>query len=541
MERWACVDVPGLPLQVLLRREPGWVRVPAVVIDVDRPQGRVTQVNAAARRRSVRPGMRYAAALAVEPALRAGVVDAVAVEEVVAEVVKQLRSFSPVIEPSAEEPGVLWLDVTGIEGVFDSLQAWADGVVRALAGIRLRASVAVGFDRFGTYALARAGRGAQVVASPEEERVRSGGVSLDLLQVAPRMRAALDQLGVTTVAALRQLPEGGLLDRFGSAGQELQKFVSGTAGGATDSLVGVPEREPVTDAFELDPGAPPLDAPALLQVLAERLPDLCAELVRRGQALRVVRVRLALDDTAGGGREYGVEEFGRSTLANVPAAKRGGPEGEAGADFETVVRPAAPTLDVAQILDLLRLRFEGAELAAAVVGCSLEVEGVRATRAQLELFGTQPRRDLAAANRAFARIRAEFGDSSVRIAALRDAHLPEGSFRWQPLTQLMVPERPAGEAGCEVVPRLQLVRRIFARPGLLPRDRREPDGWFAAGLACGPVQRTFGPYVVSGGWWRVGAQDEHRAYHFAETGRGDLLWIFQDRRRRRWFCQGVVD
>jgi protein ImuB len=52
------------------------------------------------------------------------------------------------------------------------------------------------------------------------------------------------------------------------------------------------------------------------------------------------------------------------------------------------------------------------------------------------------------------------------------------------------------------------------------------------------VIRVLGPYVISGGWW---AGDVHREYHFAETRRGDLLWVFYDRRRRRWFHHGRVE
>jgi len=44
------------------------------------------------------------------------------------------------------------------------------------------------------------------------------------------------------------------------------------------------------------------------------------------------------------------------------------------------------------------------------------------------------------------------------------------------------------------------------------------------------------PYLVSGGWWRA---EVHREYAFAQTLRGDILWVFYDRRRRRWH-QGRV-
>jgi hypothetical protein len=47
-----------------------------------------------------------------------------------------------------------------------------------------------------------------------------------------------------------------------------------------------------------------------------------------------------------------------------------------------------------------------------------------------------------------------------------------------------------------------------------------------------------GPYAVSGGWW---AREQHRDYYFAESVRGELLWVYHDRRRGRWYQQGRVE
>jgi protein ImuB len=58
------------------------------------------------------------------------------------------------------------------------------------------------------------------------------------------------------------------------------------------------------------------------------------------------------------------------------------------------------------------------------------------------------------------------------------------------------------------------------------------------GLEQGPVVRVDGPYVVAGGWWN---RPVHREYHFAETRKGDLLWVYYDRMRRRWFLHGRVE
>src|SRR5207247_1246017 len=130
------------------------------------------------------------------------------------------------------------------------------------------------------------------------------------------------------------------------------------------------------------------------------------------------------------------------------------------------LRPATPTLDAMQILDLVRLRLESLQLAAGVVEIELRAESCAATSEQLHLFIERPTRDLDAANRALARLRAEFGDESV---------------------------------------------------------------------VC---DKLTGPYVFSGGWWN---REIQREYYFAETRRGDLLWLYYDRVRRRWFWQGMIE
>ncbi|GIW73157.1 MAG: hypothetical protein KatS3mg102_2699 [Planctomycetota bacterium] len=71
---------------------------------------------------------------------------------------------------------------------------------------------------------------------------------------------------------------------------------------------------------------------------------------------------------------------------------------------------------------------------AAVTLCAV---GAPLERVQRQLFATGGgRRDLAAADRALARLRARFGEQAVVRAVLRDAHLPEAGFAWEPLVRL---------------------------------------------------------------------------------------------------------
>jgi protein ImuB len=164
------------------------------------------------------------------------------------------------------------------------------------------------------------------------------------------------------------------------------------------------------------------------------------------------------------------------------------------------------------LIELVRLRLEAVRRLPDGVGeVVLVARGVAASSRQVELFAERTRRDRRAGERALARVRAGLGDGAVVSARLREGHLPEASFTWEPCAALT-------EATPREIEPDRLIRRIHVRPlALPPRERHEPDGWMLRGLDQGPVQRVLGPYVVSGGWW---ARPAHREYHFAETRQG---------------------
>ena len=79
------------------------------------------------------------------------------------------------------------------------------------------------------------------------------------------------------------------------------------------------------------------------------------------------------------------------------------------------------------------------QFSAGVTEIALEAEACAATAEQLRLFSEGPARDLDAANRALARLRAEFGDDAVVQAKLKNGHLPEARFTWEPLSRVKLP------------------------------------------------------------------------------------------------------
>ncbi|MBI1851483.1 MAG: DNA polymerase Y family protein [Planctomycetes bacterium] len=483
MDRMACVDVPAFPLQILLRRHPEWRRLPAAVVDRDRPQGILLWVNEKARTLRVLPGQRFATALSLARDLRAAEVPSNEIERAVAATADRLRRFTPGVEPADGEPGVFWLDASGLEPLFRSLRRWASLLRADLADAGFAATLVVGFDRFGTYAVAKSSARSGLVlfddAASEREAARR--IPLDRLALPPSVRDALWKLGVRTVGAFVDLPPRGIESRFGEVAHRLHRLASGAL---ALGLSPAPPAEVFAGRCLLDYGE--ADAMRLLVVVEDLLRPILAALARAGRAVLELRLGLVF------------EREGERTES---------------------LRPAAPTLDAAQLLDLVRIRLESIDLLHPAVEVSLDADAATATREQLDLFRERPRRDVAAANRALARLRADFGADAVSRAALRDGHLPEGRFSWEALDRL-----------AQAVPRdvamPPLIRRIYAEPVPLPTGSRRDVG------------DALGSYVVSGGWWR---RTVDRAYHFAETNSGDVLWLFYDRIRRRWYLQGRLE
>ncbi len=468
MDRTACVDLPALPLQVLLLGRPGWASGPAAVVG----RGRIRWANRAARRAGVRPGTGHAAAVAACPALRAAPVAAAEIATARGRALAVLRGFSPAVEPAGGAAGTFWLDATGLERLYGSVDRWAREVAGAVEALGLRARIAVGFTRFGAWAAARAGlgRGRVVFADPGQEGAAVGRVPLARLGLAPGLTTTLERLGITTVAAFAALPAGGVRERFGPEALRLHRLATGRAWAP---LVPPPDTALPVAAARFDHPEDRTDR--LLFRIKERLDPLLRQMAGRGEA--VAELRLGL----GPGREERI-------------------------------RPAAPACDGRRLLDLVRLRLEAAAPAGPVEELRLTAVPVRRQPVQVELFAARPRRDPDAAARALARVRAELGNGAVVRAVLRDAHLPEARFAWEPLDGPLPGPRP------RAVGMRPVVRRLLDRPVPAPEAARAPT--------------VAGPFEVSGGWWH---REVRREYRFVR-GPAGLWWVF--RAGGRWYRHG---
>ena len=407
---------------------------------------------------------------------------------------ERLRRFTPDVEPSREMPGVFWLNAQGLGRLYASLEVWARAIVADLAAAGFDAIVVVGFTRFGTYAVAKSGRHTRVFSSPRDELAAAGKVPLALVGLEPPAREFLAKLGVRTVGAFLRLPASAIPERLGAAAHRLHRLASGDLWAP---LQPVPVPESFTRHEDLD--FRERDGERLIFLIKRLLDSILADLAARVLALSGLWLGLTLDDRS---------------------------------ERRERVRPAAPTLDAVQLMGLVRLRVFTLQLSSGVVAIHLEAEAERASTEQVRLFQAHAARDPAAASRAFARLRAAFGDDAVVRARLREAHLPRARFAWEPIDQLhdvRGVRLQADQIRLKPDPTVRpCVRRIYDQPQMF--DRR------GAGVDI-PMQ---GPYIVSGRWWSGGGSI-HRDYYFVRTARAEVLWIYYDRPRQAWFLEGRVE
>ena len=493
MKRVSCVSLPMFPLQVVLRNKPHWANAPVTIVDDEGPNGRITHLNALAEKGRLRIGMRQTVARDLLPNLHTAVVSPSELSELSRELLQALQTFSPRVE-ALEQEGAFSIDPEGLRRLYGGYRNWGTCIHRYLRARHWKSAVVVGFHRHRALAVAIASTGVTVVENADDERAQSDRTPLGMLGLKGEVCESLAALGVETLGDFLGIPGGELHSRFGSEASALHDRFQ------DDLQLPIQPHtfdEPSSISFQVDP--PDNDQTRLLFAIKGALHSLLHQVRARGDAVESLDLTLHLE---------------RAPL------------------HEEHIEPASSTLDLMLLVELVRLRLGEIELEGAVEEVELLAHTTRIHAEQVALPGHQPRRDMKAAHRALARIRAAYGEHSVTRAALRDAHLPEASFRWEPIQHARMhdSDRPQHVSS--------MVRRVYARPKPLPPKRpSEPE--------AGPsltqdqaIEHMYGPYRVSGGWWKRLVE---RDYYYAETDQGDLLWLFFDRPRQRWFLHGVLD
>jgi protein ImuB len=352
--------------------------------------------------------------------------DEVAIADEVRRVTAALLFASPQVTPVAGAPGTWWVGAGGFEALggeaglahtlLDIARLWHPGARVAIADSCVAARAA-------TWDIRREVRGK--VEPPRATVVMHHGqtadhptaativpyrgcavylarVPLGLIPMDDDIRETLIALGIRTAGPLAALTAEDVERRWGAPGLVAWRLASGDD--ARRPVLARLEAARAVSA-ELSPSVT-VTEPILFLVRAA-LDRLVRELIADGRAAAVVAITLTLDDARGA----------------IPGAGRAH-------TITREVRLSRPLARVAPLLERCRALLEQWELTAPVC-----VVGV-AVPASAPLTGEQGElldpawRDPAAADAAFARLRAELGPDAIVRPVVRDEHRPEHAGGW---------------------------------------------------------------------------------------------------------------
>ncbi len=307
----------------------------------------------------------------------------------------------------------------------------------------------------------------------------------------------LHRWGLKTCEDLAALPEQGVVERLGNAGQYLRQL----ACGAIQRPLRLAQIETnYEEHLEFEHRLELLEP--LLFLLGRALQDVCGRLRTQSRAARLLSVELKLED-----RE----------------------------PYQCALEFPVPLADSRAMLKLLQLHLERHPPKGAITAFTLRVDPAEPRRTQNGLF-LPPAPAPDKLQLTLARIAGMVGKENVGTPELLDTYRPD-AFRLQPLPALTTDAGPDEKTKPAT---LQLVMRLF-RPALPARVRLieySPKSVLASGVK-GNVLRSAGPWKTSGEWWA--ATFWCREEWDVALDDGALYRIYQDVQSGSWFVHGVYD
>ncbi|MBT3181098.1 MAG: DNA polymerase Y family protein [Deltaproteobacteria bacterium] len=483
MVRMACVNIPSFSLQLLLHEEPGWMDFPVAVVNEEKPMGIILELNRKAKSAGIGTGMRFSAALAIEPELHAATVDEDIVSKGSAGILSSLLDCSPEVEPFPLNPGVFWINAAGFLKLFTDLDEWAESIQIRLEKEGFISRVSVGFTRFGSYLAAKRAKHPIIFQTIEEETRFARFTPLTLLPMSPRAAHQLKDLGVDTIGAFINLPSGGIRKRFPKDVDHWYRF-------AAEDGVHPVQPEEVRELYVLTKNFQPeiKNIQTVLIHCKELLDHLITDVMKHNELIHTVSIVVEL---------------------------------ESGDLMKESVSPSRPTVRPDTLYRLLTLRFNGMKILNPVRGIRLSAERVQQRGNQELLFQTQERRSRKDAAEAFSLIRAELGNNAVQYAYQKNEHLPENQFEWRNAN----PPFSASHISADAVVKnhLNMVRRIY----LTSNDVDNPNH----------EKRRGGPFRITAAWWE---NDISRDYYYLQDIQGAYHWGYRDNKSNTWRFQGYV-
>jgi protein ImuB len=529
MKRILCLRIPHLPLQRLVASKPELRQASAtrpvlLVHNSGRTGETVAFCSQRAWQQGVRPGMPVAEALSLFPQPQSVTLAPHQPDEDrqwLARIAAWCERYSPLVgwqtisgpqqkwlytEP---EPTALFLDITGIGPLFGDEQGLAQTLFTRLA--RQRVSVRLGIAE--TIGAAWANTWAAMGdLSPQAKPIflipcgllepALAPLPVQALRLPAGIVDTLEQLGVTIIGQILQLPRAGLASRFGPPLLVRLEQALGEAAELIEPYRPLPP-------FQVDW---PLEEPIACQLtIAAILKELAARLAAQLQAKQLGATELTCR----------LDGAGHPPLSLEIGLYR-------------------PTAEAAHWEELLRLRSEQLRLRGPIGRISLAAASTAplAVR-QTSLFGDH-QSQTSQVVLLFNRLSSRLGPEAVVRPQLMADPVPEQSVRWVPA----VNDRQRVTNGHKLLGFAPGHRPLVLLPEPEPLhalslfDEGAPARFHYEGQAH-LVAQHWGPERLETGWWR--GRRVRRDYYRVETSEGTRYWLFRDLTNGQWFLHGLFE
>lgn len=400
------------------------------------------------------------------------------------------EQFSPLIETLSADTVVFSL--SGLRTLIGDSHQIASEISRRGAGISIEANLCIAADKTTAVLAARNLQGVTIIPVGREAQVLSG-ISIEALPAEPDLIVTLHRWGLRTLGDLAALPEVGIAERLGEAGQRLRSF----ALGQHVDLLRVSRPSAAYEAQEEFDHPVELLEP-LLFVLSAQLHDLAAKLQQNGRAAIRIAVIASIDSH---------NEILRSI--ELPVAMR----------------------DPKALLKQIQLLLEAKPLGAPVSSIRTILEPTDPRMVQGGLFqAAVPEPDKL--QTLLARLRVLAGADRVGSPEILNSHRPN-AFRLRPCA--FEPGDPSSVASRP----LRLAFRYF-RPPVPARVaiHNQVPQRVVSEPAAGAVIHSAGPWRTCGDWWAgtSWARDEWDVV--LENQSAYRIYLTTS---RKWFVEGSYD
>jgi protein ImuB len=493
--------------------------------------------------------------------------DQVVVDDEIRRATVAFLGASPQVTPVAGAPGMWWIGAAGLEAVGGE-QALANALLAIARQWHPQARVAIADScvaaRAGTWEPGAERRAQSAKGGPEGSAERKAqnakrlpshesrvtiippGTDVTYLASAPiglipmdeGMAEALAALGLRTAGALAALAPDDVEQRWGRDGLTAWRLARGEdrrrPGLATTDY-------PRTVSADLVPAVETTEP--VLFLLRAALERLLVALVADGRAAATLAITLTLDDA-------------RGATVDAPAHT-----------ITREVRLAHPMARLVPLFERCRALLDRWTLPAPVCGITVAIVATAPLAGEQGDLLDPSWHDPAAADAAFARLRAELGADAIVVPVIADEHRPERAGGWVALGDTPRAEDKSKAKGQRPKARDQSVEsrvtshesrpaesRVTSRESRVPSCSRQLENPEPVDVECADglprvlwwrgrrlrLEHPAGPERLAGDWWK----DRYaRDYWRCEDpdGEGTLVLYHDYSSGSAWFVQGWYD